>query len=150
MTFNTLNYQMILILLLTGIPIWASGDEPETAAIKVLDQFMTAFNARDTEAWSDTLHYPHVRFASQTVKVYPDPASFKRTLRFPSLIESGWHHSAWTQRSVTMASPEKVHIETEFERFNDQNESIGRFQSLYIVTKMNGNWGIQARSSLAP
>ena len=142
--------QLVLAFSLGVSPVWASGEEPEAAAFEVLDRFMTAFNAQDTEAWADTLHYPRVRFASQTVKVYPDSASFARALRFPRLIESGWHHSAWTERTVTLSSPTKVHIETEFERFNARNESIGRYQSLYIVTKLNQGWGIQARSSLAP
>ena len=49
-----------------------------------------------------------------------------------------------------MASPRKVHIETVFQRFNSDNEPIGTFQSLYIVTYVDGHWGTQARSSLAP
>jgi len=142
--------QLVFAFSLAVSPIWVSGEEPSTAALEVLDRFMTAFNAQDSEAWALTLHYPHVRFASQTVKVYNDPASFASALRFPRLIETGWHHSAWTKRTVTLSSPTKVHIETEFERFNDRNESIGRYQSLYIVTKLNQRWGIQARSSLAP
>lgn len=33
----------------------------EQAALAVLDDFMTAFNGYDAEAWSATLHYPHFR-----------------------------------------------------------------------------------------
>jgi len=47
-------------------------------------------------------------------------------------------------------SPAKVHIATKFQRFNEKNESIGTYESLYIVTKADGHWGTQARSSLAP
>jgi len=49
-----------------------------------------------------------------------------------------------------MASPNKVHIATVFQRLNDQNEPIARYQSLYLVTLVDGHWGTQARSSLAP
>ena len=44
------------------------------AALEVLDTFMATFNDEDIIGWSDTLHYPHVRFASETVTVYPSAA----------------------------------------------------------------------------
>jgi len=45
----------------------------------------------------------------------------------------------------------KVHMNTVFQRFNSQNEVIGTYESLYIVTRdAQGKWGTQARSSLAP
>ena len=143
-------YSTVFALLLTFCSNLAMGDESKVAAIDVLDTFMSTFNDRDTQAWAKTLHFPHVRFASGTVTVYPDATAFERHDVFPRLIETGWHHSSWTKRSVTMSSKTKVHIETEFERFNERNESIGRYQSLYIVTKHQDGWGIQARSSLAP
>ena len=45
---------------------------------------------------------------------------------------------------------EDNNIDTVFQRFNSDNQPIGRYQSLYIVTNVNGHWGVQARSSLAP
>ena len=39
-------------------------------AMNVMDQFLEACNDRDIEAWSKTLNYPHVRFASGQVKVW--------------------------------------------------------------------------------
>jgi len=79
--------QLVFAFSLAVSPIWVSGEEPSTAALEVLDRFMTAFNAQDSEAWALTLHYPHVRFASQTVKVYNDPASFDRR-KFISRLSS--------------------------------------------------------------
>ena len=69
---------------------------------------------------------------------------------FENLARIGWDHSHWLSREVTMASPEKVHISTVFQRFNDRNEPIAMYQSLYLVTLVDGHWGTQARSSLAP
>ena len=40
------------------------ADESANAAMRVLDDWMTAFNARDMQTWAATLNYPHVRFAS--------------------------------------------------------------------------------------
>ena len=38
--------------------------------MKVLDQFMAALNAYDAEAMDATMHFPHVRLAAGTIKVY--------------------------------------------------------------------------------
>jgi hypothetical protein len=35
-------------------------------------------------------------------------------------------------------------------RFSTDNEIIGTYESLYIITEVAGHWGTQARSSLAP
>jgi hypothetical protein len=115
-----------------------------------LDKFMLAFNKRNLEAVSATLNYPHVRFASDNVFVFEDEKSFTDRNIYKSLIDSGWDHSHWLSRDVVLSSPDKVHIATAFQRYNESNEPIGRYESLYIVTQKNGHWGIQARSSLAP
>lgn len=120
------------------------------AAQKVLDTFMTTFNRRDMKSWAATLNYPHVRFASGTVTVWENQKEFTKTPPFKALANIGWDHSHWLARDVVMASPAKVHIATTFERFDKNNESIGVYQSLYIVTRVKGEWGIQSRSSLAP
>ena len=36
------------------------------AAMKCLDDFMAAFNARDIKAWGKTFNFPSVRLASNT------------------------------------------------------------------------------------
>ena len=75
----------LLVLLLAGLPVGVSmAQTPATAgkdslteaAIaaghRVMEEFMTAFNARDVEAWSQTLLFPHVRVASGDVTVSAD------------------------------------------------------------------------------
>jgi len=120
------------------------------AAQQTLDRFMVAFNRRDMSAWAQTLNYPHVRFASGGVTVWATVAEFVAREPFAQLQATGWDHSHWQARDVVLASPAKVHLATKFQRYNAANEVIGTYESLYIVTKVNGAWGIQARSSLAP
>ncbi len=120
-------------------------------AMAALDEFMVAFNGRDMEAWAATLNYPHVRFASGRVTVWQNAEEFAREATFANLEAIGWDHSHWLSREPVLVSPGKVHIHTVFERFNGFNQQIGTYQSLYIVTRdEDGNWGTQARSSLAP
>ena len=119
-------------------------------AMSALDEFMEAFNSRDMKAWAATLNYPHVRFASEAVSVWANAEEFERGATFDRLPRTGWDHSSWLARDVSLVSPGKVHVNTVFQRFNDKNEPIGTYESLYIVTLVDGHWGTQARSSLAP
>ena len=119
-------------------------------AMSALDMFMEAFNSRDMKAWAATLNYPHVRFASEAVTVWANAEEFARGATFDRLPRTGWDHSSWLARDVSLVSPGKVHVNTVFQRFNDKNEPIGTYESLYIVTLVDGHWGTQARSSLAP
>ena len=141
---------LIVLVLALGASVCRADEAADAAAMQVLDEFMLAFNARDMAAWAATLQYPHVRFASASVSVYEDASAFGDRDVFRMLADTGWDHSHWLTREVVLSSPEKVHINTTFQRFNAANEPIGTYESLYIVTRVDGRWGIQARSSLAP
>ncbi len=125
--------------------------EAIAGAMAALDDFMRTFNAKDMQAWADTLNYPHVRFASGTVTVWQSAEEFAQQPTFDRLADVGWDHSHWLSREVVLVSSGKVHVNTVFQRFNSRNEPIGTYESLYIVTRdAQGKWGTQARSSLAP
>ena len=143
----------IALLLWSGTSSAQTQPENEEAvagAMAALDEFMITFNARNSQLWARSLNYPHVRFASGTVTVWESAEKFAQTDSFNRLAAIGWDHSHWLSRNVVLVSPAKVHIATKFQRFNEKNESIGTYESLYIVTKVDGRWGTQARSSLAP
>jgi len=42
-----------------------------------------------------------------------------------------------------------VHVDTKFSRYREDGSLIGSFDSLYIVTKEDGRWGVKLRSSFA-
>jgi len=113
-----------------------------------LDAFMKAFNARDIAAYEDSFNFPHVRFASSKVTI------INRGYHKPEMFTTGsltdWDHSAWQRRNVIHAGADKVHIDTRFSRFRKDGSVIGGFDSIYIVTRLDGRWGIQGRSSFAP
>ncbi len=126
----------------------AKNEASIAAAMKVLDDFMTAFNARDIAAWRNTFNFPSVRLASNTLTIidenYHQPDMFGRG----SLTE--WDHSAWDRREVVHAGDDKVHIDTRFVRYRKDGSVLGAFDSIYVVTRENGHWGVKARSSFAP
>jgi hypothetical protein len=117
-------------------------------ATKCLDDFMAAFNAQDIKAWEKTFNFPSVRFASNTMVII-EPGYHK-----PEMFSRGalkdWHHSAWERRKVIHSGPDKVHFDTRFTRYRADGSVIGGFDSIYVMTKENGHWGVKARSSYAP
>ena len=119
----------------------------ETEAIRLLDQFMDAWNKRDTVAMERTYHFPHYRLAGGTMTVLDRPGA-QDLSKFYS-ARPDWHHSDWDHRRIIHLSADKVHIDTKFTRFRADGTRIESFESLYIVTKENGRWGIKMRSSFA-
>lgn len=145
----------LLVSLSLSFPVASAQDddgncEAIAGAMAALDEFMATFNSKNMQAWAASLNYPHVRFASGGVTVWQNAEEFASARTFELLASIGWDHSHWLTREVTMASANKVHISTVFQRFNDQNQPIAKYQSLYLVTLVDGHWGTQARSSLAP
>lgn len=118
------------------------------AAQAVLDAFMAAFNARDIDAWRKTFNFPSVRLASNTLTIID--ADYHRPEMFGSGALTEWDHSAWDRREVIHAGPDKVHIDTRFSRFRADGSVIGGFDSIYVITREDGHWGVKARSSYAP
>jgi len=118
------------------------------AAQQCLDDFMAAFNARDLIAFEKTFNFPSVRLASNTLTVI-EPGYHKSEMLARGALKD-WHHSAWERRVVIHAGDDKVHLDTRFTRYRADGSVIGSFDSIYVVTKENGHWGIKARSSFAP
>jgi hypothetical protein len=127
-----------------------SAQTPATSARKAMDEFMDAFNSRDVKRWAGTLNYPHVRLASNQVRVYNSAEEFARENADYQKRLAPWDHSRWESTKMIQSGPEKVHFAVTFVRYDAAGKVIGKFPSLYIVTLKDGHWGIQARSSFAP
>ena len=124
-----------------------------SAAMRVTDEFMATFNARDASAHAGTLVYPHVRLAGGTVRTWKDADQATRdmTAAFTWLIERlGWHYSEWDRREVVHADVNKVHLDVAFTRYRDGGSIIARHQAIYVVERVEDCWGVRCRSSFAP
>jgi hypothetical protein len=139
---------------------WADGDgtqadDADAAAVasahQVMEEFLRAFNARDKEAWADTLLFPHVRVASGGLSVIADRDTFVSAMDMDEFARTfDWAHSEWDAIELIQAGPDKVHFKVQFSRFNPQGERNATFDSLYIIQRVDGRWGVRARSSFAP
>ena len=117
------------------------------AAMAVLDDHISALNARDEKALIDTLHFPHYRLTSGRMKVWERSDGYLKD--FYARAGAEWHHSAWDFRNVISAGPDKVHLDVQFTRYRADNSVIGSYRSLWIVSKLGGRWAAQCRSSFA-
>mgnify|MGYP001330277265 CR=1 FL=1 len=141
---------LLFLLVALSAPPAAADSAAEAEAMRVLDAFMTAFNGRDIDALEKTLHFPHYRFASGEVSLLGEAGTRPDAMKRFTAATPGWDHSAWEKREVVHSGPSKVHIDTHFVRYRADGSVLSRFDSLYIVTRNNGRWGIKARSSFAP
>lgn len=113
-----------------------------------LDDFMAAFNARDLAAWERTFNFPSVRLASNTLVVI-EPG-YHRPEMFARGALADWDRSGWDRREVIHAGEDKVHFDTRFTRYRADGAMIGGYDSIYVVTREDGHWGVKCRSSFAP
>lgn len=142
---------LALLLALCPFALPLHAETPDEAAMRVLDDFMTAFNARDAKAWSETLHYPHVRIASGDVTIYQNAEERAEQMDFEAFAKRfNWARSAWLEREIVQSGDDKAHVVVRFARYDADGNVTKTFDSLYIVTKQDGRWGVKARSSFAP
>ena len=136
----------------SGVAYGQDALNPNEVAIQATDNFIEAFNAQDAVELAATLNYPHVRFSNGAVTTWNSEEEYAETAkrRFPTLVGNGWDHSVSLKREVTLSSEDKIHVSAEFERFNADDESLGVYQALYIVTNIDGHWGIQGMSTITP
>jgi hypothetical protein len=88
-----------------------------------------------------------VRFASSHVTII-NPGDTTLAMFERGMLKE-WDHSRWQRREVIHAGADKVHIDTRFARYRRDGSLLGAFDSIYIVTRVDGRWGIQGRSSFA-
>ena len=61
----------------------------------------------------------------------------------------GWARSEFLFRNVVAASADKVHLDVAFVRYNEDAQTMGAFRSLWVVTRHDGKWAAELRSSFA-
>ena len=120
------------------------------AAMATLDRFMAAFSASDVDGIRDAFNFPHARFHDGKVTLFINAGDFNLGFFRASTDAKEWARSVWDERRVINADADKVHFDTQFSRLRADGSVINSYRSIYIVTRVDGHWGIQGRSSFAP
>lgn len=116
----------------------------------VLDAFMAALNAHDAGAMDATMHFPHFRFTAGKVATYQAAGSNPMDLFDRLRSEDDWLYSTWRERELVQFSEHKAHYALSYTRYRSDGSVIGIYESLYVLTRQGGRWGIQIRSSFGP
>ena len=126
--------------------------EFEQGPLDALDAFVAALNARDDEALYRTIHLPHVRISTAGVAIYSTLDELKKSYLqdFSARAGADWGHTVFDSKDVIHSSEDKAHVFIQFTRYDTSGNNIGTFRSLWIMTRLDGQWGVQARSSFAP
>ena len=83
------------------------------------------------------------------MRVIEKPEDFKTPFDALKRAE-GWHHSTLDRADVIHEGADKVHFDVCFSRWKEDGPSYAVHQAIWVVTRVEGHWGIQARSSFAP
>ena len=128
---------------------WAAS---EAGAVQALEAFMAALNAGDNQALYDTMHVPHVRISGNGVAIHTTREDLERDYLkgFASRAGDAWHHTVLDSVEVLHSSEDKVHLYIQWTRYDKDDGPLLTHQALWIMTKVDGRWGAQARSSFAP
>ena len=121
-------------------------------ALQVLDAFMESFNKRDIKAHFESLNFPHIRIAGGEVSIWNNVEEMIKSYQSEvgRRVEPNWNHSTFDSKEVIHSSKDKVHFAVQFTRYDKDDKKIATYKAVYVVTCINGRWGIQARSSFAP
>ena len=131
----------------TALPDFSSCAAAKPA-MEVMDNFLTAFNAKDMPALEKTFHFPHMRIASYPLVVWTGPGQQDDV--FGNLATEGWARSQWDARTIVQCSKDKAHIIATFARLKADGLEYAKYDGLYVIELRDGFWGITARSTFAP
>lgn len=123
--------------------------------------FFENFNARDPVGWAGAMSYPHVRVSAaqpptggassnpRTASgLYPtaeDYASMATNAGWGRFEATGWVRTQGITPRVVHASDTKVHLAGGWTRHRADDSEIVTNRVLYVLTRTDDGWGIQAR-----
>ena len=118
----------------------------EAIGIAAVDRFLKTWNSRDPLTWAESLHYPHVRPSPNgPVEVAETREMYIAGVDFDKVLATGWDHSEWDYRQVLHMSSTRIHVAGQWSRYNTDGQVILTTPIVYIVTRIDGEWGIQCR-----
>ena len=123
--------------------------------------FFEHFNAKDPAGWAGAMSYPHIRVSAAPPRrqdaqpgprtasgLYPTPedyASMAANAGWGRFEATGWVRTQGLTPRVVHSSADKVHLAGGWTRYRDDDSAILTNRVLYVMTRMDEGWGIQAR-----
>jgi hypothetical protein len=127
----------------------ADGRKAEAAALEAVDSYLKAFYWGDSSDWASTLCYPFVNVrvgGLDEIKNPKEAAQFNR-----SLFDSQYSEDSmtWDSLTVIQSGLDGVNVIAELRRKDANGQLIDSFRGLFLVTNLQGRWGVIGRSVIA-
>ena len=123
--------------------------EAERAAVAAVEAFYEAWSAGDLETLRGTMNYPHVSLFPGHIEVRATPEEFESP--FERLRElQAWHSSSLDRIHPIWTRDDKVCLSVDWSRYGEDGTRYLSGNIVYIVTNVDGHWGIQFRARSEP
>lgn len=126
----------------------SEATQAETMAKAVMALHIDGLNNRDEQKIADSLHFPHYRLAEGQLKIWETSDDYFTD--FKRRAGKAWGYTKWGQLEAIDISPNKVHFNVKVERYDQNDQLLVSFHSVWVIAKVNGRWAAQLRSSFAP
>ena len=73
------------------------------------------------------------------------PEEYVKGVNFEQTLKTGWHHSEWVTREVLQIGDDKIHASGTWQRYTADDKPLAGSDITYIITRIDGRWGVQAR-----
>ncbi len=124
--------------------------------------FFERFNAKDAQGWAAVMSYPHVRVSAgvptgergrsfhprTSARLYPtadDYGSTAEATGWERFEVTGWVRTQGIEPRRIHESDDKVHLAGGWTRYRADDSAIVSNRVLYVLTRLESGWGIQAR-----
>ena len=136
---------LALVMAFAG-PLSAQDDLAQARA--ALEEYFRAWNAEDNEALVAISNFPRLSLGRNgQVVVRAEPADIETDFALLRQVE-GWDHSTLDLVEATQVSPDTVHFKVVFSRRHADGAAYRTVPGLFVITKQNGDWGLQLQSLL--
>lgn len=126
-------------------------DATASAAVAAVERYLEAFNARDEGAMTAALAFPHVRVGRGRARVWESAAEYMEGFDFDAFAERlGWERSEADSMEAIQVGARGVNVAVGITRYGAGDAKIHSFDTVYLVTEADGQWGIRAGASIAP
>jgi hypothetical protein len=119
----------------------------EAAARKVIEAYFPLFSRRDAKGLLAVVNFPHIRVTASGTTIIP---SAKEWTGDPTPLEKYYDHTELDSLTFVQSDAGKAHALVRFSRYKQDGTKYISYPTLWVVTKVNGHWGIQVRSTFAP
>ena len=121
--------------------------QTEDEARKVIQAYFPLFSKHDAKGLLSVVNFPHIRVTDAGTLIVPTAKEWNGD---PTSLEPYYHHTELQSLTFVQSNAVKAHALVVFTRYNNDGQKYVSYPTLWIVTKVNGHWGIQLRSTFAP